>query len=190
MLSQFFFRILILGILIVLSNNCNSGAIDKNIPLYTSHNIWYEKPNNIKAINYKKGKMLPAGTQVDMLGFGVRKRMPYFDFKPKNIDVVFRMYCDRKFQLGLSIQQLFNQTITSDNFNTLTNGLTSEEIEAIKNGKVKKGMSKEATLISIGYPPRHRTNTTSSNIWVYWQDWHTTFTVKFKDNIVIEDVNF
>ena len=32
--------------------------------LYTAYNIWFEKPERIWSINYKKGAIIPAGTQV------------------------------------------------------------------------------------------------------------------------------
>lgn len=44
-----------------------------------------------------------------------------------------------------------------------------KEQEAIKAGKVEIGMSKEAVLLAIGYPPAHATPTLQQDEWKYWK---------------------
>ena len=65
------------------------------------------------------------------------------------------------------------------------------EKENISNGTIEEGMSKDAVIMSYGYPPKHKTPALSSNIWTYWDARATRKVVTFKDNKVkkIEEVN-
>jgi hypothetical protein len=42
--------------------------------------------------------------------------------------------------------------------------------DAIKNGQIKVGMTKEQVLLAYGYPPAHVTPSTDSNEWTYWKN--------------------
>ncbi len=147
---------------------------------YTSQNIWYENPGKVFLINYKKGKRLHAGTAVEVLKFG-EGRISFFEFKPVNQSQRFRIYVEDRFQPGFSAGDAYRLLLTDKTFEAMTVGMTAEEIEAVKAGKVIKGMSKKAVRMAFGVPPKHRTGSLESNIWVYWKDRWKYFTVKFDE---------
>lgn len=70
---------------------------------------------------------------------------------------------------------------------------TPQEQKAIKAGKAEVGMSKEAVLLALGYPPAHATPSLQQDEWKYWKFQHgyaqDTIIYHFKDNKVssIED---
>ena len=37
---------------------------------YTSYNLWYEHPQKLYSINYKKGSIIPAGSKVTDINVG------------------------------------------------------------------------------------------------------------------------
>jgi hypothetical protein len=66
---------------------------------------------------------------------------------------------------------------------------TSLELTHIKTGTVANGMSKDAVIIAIGYPPITETMNLDSNLWVYWSGRYNKFNVHFKNGKVsmVED---
>lgn len=180
-------RIRLLYLMCILLSGCASNKdrmTEKKV--YTKHNIWYENPTKIYGINYKKGKLIPIGTEIEFLKFG-RGRIDFFEFRVVKWDKVFRVYLEGRFQPDFHIQGLRQQMLTNKTFEELTHNMKTEEIQAIKEGKVIKGMSKRAVLLSLGYPPRHKTPNTAQDIWVYWKDRFNSFTVRFNEEGVTID---
>lgn len=64
--------------------------------------------------------------------------------------------------------------------------LTEAEQKMVKQGKVEVGMSKEAVLLALGYPPVHATPSLQNDEWKYWkfQRGYASDTIiyHFKDN--------
>lgn len=58
--------------------------------------------------------------------------------------------------------------------------------QGVRQGKALVGMSKEAVLLAIGYPPDHATPSLDANEWRYWESLLDTFTVVFVDGKVAE----
>ncbi len=139
--------------------------------LYTAYNLWFERPTKMFAINYRRGAMLPAGTElasVDIGGLGSHR--PYLTLTTVTGRGAFAIYLRTKFHPGLSIEQFRDRLVTNEPLEQLTQGLTDDEIDAIKGGKLVVGMSRKAVLIARGYPPRHRTPSTDANAWLYWEN--------------------
>ena len=64
-------------------------------------------------------------------------------------------------------------------FDVLTAGMSETEIESIRIGVIKAGMSKQAVIASYGYPPEHRTPSLGGNQWIYWMSKYKTKTICF-----------
>ncbi len=60
--------------------------------------------------------------------------------------------------------------------------------DAIKDGRVEKGMTREQVVLSLGYPPTHRTPTLSAPTWTYWYNTWVTYQVVFDDAGVVSNV--
>lgn len=141
---------------------------DNKRAIYTAHNIWFENPQKVYAINFKRGIMIPAGTRVYKINY--TEGSPYYiQFNIDGFAKKFSVYISRRWQPGLKEKQLISRMFTYKNFEELTTGLSVEEIEMIKKGEVSVGMSKRAVEISYGFPPLHRTPSYEDNKnWVYW----------------------
>lgn len=53
--------------------------------------------------------------------------------------------------------------------------------EAIRDGRVERGMTREQVILSLGYPPTHRTPSTDAKEWTYWYNRWVTYKVRFDD---------
>lgn len=135
-----------------------------SVQLYTSYNIWFENPDIISSVNYKKGTIIPAGTKV--------KDIRLFDnriyFKTIDPERTFNLYFYEKYHPEMSVKQFKERLFTPKSFEELTQGLSETEIHNIKEGVLKSNMSKQAVIVCYGYPPEHKTFSTKNKQWVYW----------------------
>jgi len=150
--------------------------------LYTAYNMWFENSENFLAINYKKGMLIPAGTEVSNVGVASTKRTPMIAFTTVKNGQTFNVGFVAKYHPGLSAQDYVKKMFTGKNFEALTAGMTQNEVKAIKEGRLVIGMSKAAVLVAYGYPPEHRTPSLSSNTWIYWID-------RFRNKAILFDEN-
>lgn len=152
-------------------NSKAKAEAEETTKLYTAYNLWFEKPMKMLAINYRRGTMLPAGTEVlsvDIGGLGSRK--PFVTLTTVSGGGTYGIYLRPKFHPGLSIEQFMERLVTNQPLEELMQGMTELEIDAIRNGKLVVGMSKQAVLIARGYPPSHRTPSIDANAWLYWEN--------------------
>jgi hypothetical protein len=54
-----------------------------------------------------------------------------------------------------------------------------QDSDAVRNGEVEVGMSKESVLLTRGYPPKHRTPSLDGVEWTYWHNRFKTVSVIF-----------
>jgi len=148
---------------------------------YTAYNIWYEHPNKVYSTGYQKGTMLPAGSEIT----NVKVKRKVVLFIDKHTQTKFKIIFMRKHHPGLGIKEFANRLITTKDFATMTKGFTKADVEAIKAGKIRPGMSKEAVLVSVGYPPEIRTPSTKLDTWVYWRDRFRNYPVTFTNEKVV-----
>ena len=145
--------------------------------LYTAHNIWYENPGKVWSTNYKKGELLPAGSAIEK----VKRSGKAIQFTDVDTDITFKIVFVAKHHPGLSVGDIYLRLTTEKTFEELTSGFSESEIEAIKAGKYAEGMSKEAILVSQGYPPESSTPSTDLNTWRYWRHRFATFVLHFDE---------
>jgi len=160
-------------------------------PLYTAYNIWYElgKENALWCINYKRGEMIPAGTEVTDVKIIKAESGRFLGGEEKAIS--FRTVPNGKeflanfkpsFHPDLTIEDYLEKMFTSKTFDELTEGMSAYEIDAIKEGKAKVRMSREAILVSFGYPPEHRTPDLKKDVWLYWMTRFETKDIHFDED--------
>ena len=150
--------------------------------MYTAYNIWRMRPHNMKCINYKYGHdILPAGTKVRNvdINWDSRTSRNMITFKSEEDSRVYKIYFTKNWHPGKSIEDYKNLMITTKSFDELTEGMSAQEIMAIKEGIIVDGMNKSAVLVSYGYPPEHRTGSLHSNRWIYWRNKFATFSICF-----------
>ncbi len=140
---------------------------------YLAHNVWMEKPEALFACNYKRGTMIPAGTEVSQIGKKIdRRNRTYLYFEiPEYGNKGFCVYIQDSYQGDdFTLDQLQEQMFTTKTFDEMTNGFSESVVEAIERGDIVKGMPKEAVLVSWGYPPHATTFSTALNTWLYYMN--------------------
>jgi len=145
------------------------GKATSGQKIYTAYNIWFEKPERIWSINYKKGAIIPAGTQVrDVEIITTNRRQKAIIFTTVKEKKAFSIFWIKKYHPGKTIQQFEESLFTTKKFDDLTLEMSKGEIAAIKRGKIVKGMNKKAVLVCYGPPPEHATFRQEHNVWTYW----------------------
>lgn len=145
-------------------------------PLFTAYNIWkHESTKYMYAINFKSAPVfIPAGTPVydakiinkDMAhNTSLRKKI---QFKLVSTDEKIKISFRHRWHDDKDIEDYFNMMFTTNNFEELVKGFSPDVIDAIKKGIVIEGMSKDAVIVSYGYPPEHKTPSLENNEWFYW----------------------
>ena len=200
--SKMFLRTILLSLLVLsfmLSSSMASSPVDEDKkvykvkndgPLFTAYNIWYElgKENALWCINYKRGQMIPAGTEVTDVKIVEAESGRFLggdnvaiSFRIAESGQEFLVNFKQAFHPDLTIDDYMDKMFTSKDFNELTAGMSSYEIKAIQEGKVKVNMSKDAILVSYGFPPEHRTPSLKEDVWLYWMTRFETKAINFNE---------
>ncbi len=142
--------------------------------LYTCCNIHYET-EKITDANYHVGQVIPFGTPVQIVGGG--SRSVTFNAAGKRL-TLFQEYGTKE----ESLQQYIDKMFVSEDPRGIAARSSNSALQAIKDSRVEVGMTKEQVLLSLGYPPVHRTSSTASNDWLYWMNRWITYRVQFDDS--------
>lgn len=170
----------ILGAILLLAPVAGFAAKAPKEPLYTAYNIWYEYPEKIWSTGYEKGTMVPAGTEVRILKRGGKAVV----FEDVESLIKYTLLWTPKHHPGMSWRAFVDRFLTPKSLEELTVGFSAEEIDAIKAGEIRLGMSKQAVLVSRGYPPEIRTRGIEADIWTYWRHRFGSYMVEFEDDRV------
>ena len=140
--------------------------------LYTCCNIRYEDPAKIVDANYAVGAILPFGSPASVTGMtnkSVTFRAGATDF------TVTQSYGTAQ----ETAQQYFAKILVDTDPHTRFGTFSPSVQAAIRDGRVERGMTREQVIMSLGYPPTHRTASTDVGTWVYWYNRWVTFNVEF-----------
>lgn len=143
---------------------------------YTRFNLYYEYGKH-NTTNYLRGIFLPVNTPVTL----IRHRGKSIYIRLPNDEKIY-LYNVPEYS-GENLNGIFKRTLSTSE--TDLSEFTQEEQKAIKTGEVRIGMSKKAVLVSIGYPPKHKTISLESNSWLYWRHRFDTFIVEFENDTVV-----
>lgn len=125
---------------------CAGGISSRaaELPSYTACNIWHESRSKFYAINFKIGKVIPAGTKVSRVRTG-RDRIT---FRVDGTGDAYSMTIIARYQGRLTSTDIVRRFFTTKTFDELTTGLTDRELELIREAKIEDGMSKRATPVA------------------------------------------
>ncbi len=134
---------------------------------YTTANIWYEHPKKNYSTNYHRGAILPVGTIAKIK----KVRSKEIQFTDENGQPFIITFLKKHSSHEMTIWDYFDQYFSEEN--PMREGgpfhkLSKDEKDNIEMGEIAVGMSKNAVLMSYGYPPSHRTPSLKSNRWIYW----------------------
>jgi len=158
----------------------HQAQVDQHAQMYTQSGMWAQG-SSITTLNFSLGFPIPANTIVfyedinsKQLAFSVGDVRYHLKNSPRHSKTTMDQMMDRYFA-----------TTQVD-----VSKFTAAEQAAIKAGKVEVGMTKEAVLVSRGYPPAHATPSLQQDEWKYWKfQKHfasDTIIYHFKDNKVSE----
>lgn len=142
--------------------------------LYTCCNIHYEDPAKIVDANFYVGSTLPFGTAVavqKMTTKSVSFRAQAGDF------TVSHIYGTEQ----ETAQQYFAKILVDTDPRARFDTFSPSVQEAVREGRVEQGMTREQVIMSLGYPPTHRTPSTELTTWTYWLNRWKTFDVLFDE---------
>lgn len=142
--------------------------------LFTCCNIHHEG-DTVNDGNYSVGAILPFGsaaTVTAMTGNSVT-------FTAGGMPLTLVQSYGTAQESG---DQYFNKILVATDPHIRFNTFPKDVQSAITDARVERGMTKEQVLMSIGYPPTHRTASTDSNAWTYWQNRWVTYQVQFGED--------
>ena len=157
---------------------------DSHATMYTQVNMHYNINRRgvklVEATNYQVGILIPVNSKVTLID--INSRQIAFEYKGHKI-----ILKNIPKYTGLDMNGLVKRYFGKNKVNL--SKFSSAERKAIESAKVIKGMSKDAVLVSLGYPPAHRTPSLKENKWTYWHNRWKTFVVEFKNSRTISEVN-
>jgi hypothetical protein len=147
----------------------------KGDKLHTQFSLFYEKGVH-RTTNYRVGTFVPINTEVTFVKANsdqIEVTLPDgTGLKIVNIE---------KYS-GEKIPGIFSRTLGKAPVDL--SKFTAKEKTSIEAGEVEVGMSKDAVIASLGYPPKHQTPTLKGNQWRYWRTVFSTFVVHFDNDKV------
>jgi len=160
----------------------NSGPLaSTGDKLYTQFSFYYENGHHITT-NYRVGTLVPVNTEVEFVKM-TRKKI--FVNAPKyGTEIVLENVKDYS---GEDIEGIFNRTFATTPVDL--GQFTEAEQRAIKSGGFEIGMSKDAIIVAMGFPPRHRTPTLELDQWRYWKNRWNTVLLSFENDRLISTMD-
>lgn len=155
--------------------------------IYTAYNIFYNDPLDVPSINFLDGKLLPAGTRVEILetAYYEEDRKDLIRFKEFRTGREFRIFHHKRWRdKEDSPHRLIKDLFTTVPFETLVKDFDPEIVEKIRKGEVCIGMTREQVIMAWGPPATHRTTSKENTTWMYWRAPDKTVRVIFgKDKV-------
>jgi hypothetical protein len=150
----------------------------KNGKIYTKCNLWYTDPSNIYCVNYQSGKILPLGTEVEIVD-ATAGRVIFKDMKGQE----YRINIDEELIMIPSANYIA-QILTLKNLEEQTAGISPEVKDKIMRGIVTPKMTKAEVILTYGHPPAFRTPSLQNSTWLYFINRDTTKRIVFRDKTV------
>lgn len=142
----------------------------------TQINMWSYK-GKLETTNYAVDTFIPVNSQVEILDTSGKA----IAFRVQETGQQVTLVNIAKYT-KLSIDEIYDryfgsQPVSLSEFSKL-------ERDAIEEGGIAEGMSKEAVLVARGYPPAHETPSLDRDSWRFWQSRFDTIEVRFEDGKV------
>jgi hypothetical protein len=155
------------------------GAADPGQSGYSCCNFRYDG-DYISDGNWLNLPRIPAGTPVRVIAYG--DYLVTVDIGGRSM----RLGLDygRKQSLRAWVQKM---VVTEDPKETIETW-PAHVRDAIAAGRVALGMSKEQTIVALGYPPAHATPSLDDPQWRYWHTTHGTYLVVWDASGLVKDV--
>ena len=142
--------------------------------------------NKISTVNYQlPGEVLLWGTEVRIIRVGNRRLV--FEEMKNNRRYTYEFHWKTR-RIGLLPEHLGRVFLeTADELQQKVEAMSGVDRDGIYEARVKPGMSREAVLVAIGYPPEfaNREALETDRDWLYWISRHKKMIVSFgRDGLV------
>jgi hypothetical protein len=139
---------------------------------YFTRFTFHEEKNEHKTTNYARGAIVPINTPVKLISMSGSK----LTLKRLDNGQEIKVENENKYTKK-SIPEIAAMMLSAQK--TPIEKLPDEVASAIRNGDMRKGMTKELLLLARGYPPAHETPSIEGDRWVYWSSRFVKQTVIF-----------
>lgn len=139
---------------------------------YFTRYTFREEKNEYNTTNYARGNIVPINTPVKLISMSgskmtVRRLDTNQEIKVENPDKFTKK----------SIPEIASLLLAAEK--TPIDKLPEEVAAAVRNGDLRKGMTREVVLLTRGYPPAHETPSIEGDRWVYWSSRFVKQTIVF-----------
>ena len=148
---------------------------------YTCCNFHHDK-DWISDANWRSLPMIPAGAKIKVLDLGWNNRASVeIDGKPMRIG---HDYGRRE----ETLQQFMQKLVVKNDPRKKIARYPEKVRNAIRDGRVIPGMTREQVIISVGYPPTHRTPRLDAGVWNHWISRAGRYEVHFNGKGTVEKI--
>jgi hypothetical protein len=138
------------------------AAFAQDLPSgYTCCNLHFDK-DRISDVNWTHAPMILAGAPIRVLSYGTNEANVEIDGKP----FVLAHEYGRKQE---TLEQFVRKIVVPTNPAQKIAAWPEPVRNAVRAGTVVNGMTREQVIVSVGYPPPHRTPSLDAPVWNHWQ---------------------
>lgn len=148
--------------------------------LYTCCNLHYENPAKISDANYFVGSTLPLGSSAIVQRLTDR----YVTFSSGAQTFTIR----QEYGTNETAEQFAQKWLVEADPRERLATFPPAVRDAITDGRVEVGMTREQVLMALGYPPTHRTASLAMTTWTYWYNRWFSYQVQFNGAGVVTAV--
>jgi hypothetical protein len=127
---------------------------------YTCCNLHYDR-DWISDANWGNLPKIPPGTPIKVTSYGSNRAAVEIDGKPMRLG---HDYGRNEESLEKWVSKIVAKTSPKPKIERAPEKIRT----AIRDGRVVPGMTREQAIMSIGYPPTHRTRSTDEPVWQVW----------------------
>ena len=168
--------------LAVLAASLASAATAQHLPSgYTCCNLHHDN-FRISDANWTHAPMIPAGVPIRVIAYGWNTADVEIDGKPFMIAHEY----GRKQE---SVEAFVAKLVAKESPRGKIEAWPEPIRTAVHRGTVVNGMTREQALVSLGYPPTHRTPSLDANLWHHWQSRAGRFEIYWGQDGKIERTN-
>ena len=147
--------------------------------VYTLVNLHPDENNRrLYSVNYLQAGLIPLCTKVSIESVDSRRMV--FRLADGGRQYSYLFHDTLRESTSKHLDRFFGKTCDKKRIE----GLRKADREGVLQGRVFPGMTKEAVILAMGYPPEHATPNLEANAWKYWKSRFDTILVHFVDGKV------
>ena len=169
------------SLLLVIVTACagNPYYISKVGNTYYTKSSLFRENGRYMTTNYHRGLLLPANSEVVVKKMNRKSIIVEIVSSKEQLTVV-----NVPKHTADSIREVFDKILSPTAIDL--SKFSKLERKNIESGTVEIGMTRDAVLVAMGYPPAVKTPNLTSDVWVYWISKFDKTNVYFKDDKVVE----